>query len=203
MQKLAELLYVKDTTVFELVHHTFYERDFVFFGKLALHLGQVLGCTKEESLRFGKNSELLYLSSLLHFSLTEETDTPDSLRAEKQMPVLLGDLLYGHFISDIAKGTRPENLAICIRYLREFNARSIDDLEKRTTFTVDDMVLLLTEKTAEIMSTYYGVPYQPICDAAVDFFNTQWNHAKGAPIGTLTALEDLLHNEFGQGAMVC
>ena len=95
VQYLKEALRVKDTSVFELVDYTFYERDFVFFAQLIDHLGVLYNdCDKTELMDFAKLSQLLYLSSLLHFSLTEKTEDLQQLRAEKQMPVLLGDLLY-------------------------------------------------------------------------------------------------------------
>ena len=66
VQYLKEALRVKDTSVFELVNYTFYERDFVFFAQLIDHLGVLYNdCDKTELMDFAKLSQLLYLSSLL------------------------------------------------------------------------------------------------------------------------------------------
>lgn len=203
MQNLGEALQVKDSSVFELVHHTFYERDFVFFAQLIEHLGVLFDCDKTELMDFAKLSQLLYLSSLLHFSLTEETEDLKQLRAEKQMPVLLGDLLYGRFISTLIQTQKSAYLPFYIAYLKQFNMCGVEDLEGRFNFTTTQMASVLMEKTAEVIAAFTGKDRLEIIYEAEVFFAEEWNPRKGNKITTMDELEALLKSEFGQGAILC
>lgn len=203
MQTFADALQVKDSSVFDLLHHTFYERDFIFFMQLAAHLGRITGYDEKDSLIFGKLSELLYLSSLLHVSMTEDTETTVQLRAEKQMPVLLGDLLYGRFVSALVESKKMNYLQIYLDYLRQFNANGVDSLEGRTTYTMEHAVQLLTEKTAEVMALSAGMETTILIAEARSYFHAYWDALRGKTVNTMEGLERLLQREFSQGAMVC
>lgn len=203
MQNLAEALQVKDSSVFELVGHTFYERDFVFFAQLIAHLGKVTGCDEKNVMEFAKLSQLLYLSSLLHFSLTEETKDTVQLRSEKQMPVLLGDLLYGRFISALIQTGKSAYLPFYIAYLKQFNMCGVLDLEGRFSFSETKMASILMEKTAEVIAAFSGQDRVDTIYEAELFFAEEWNPRKGKKITTMKELEELLDREFGQGAMIC
>ncbi len=203
MQNLAEALRVKDSSIFELVHHTFYERDFIFFAQLIEHLGKLYDYDKTELIDFAKLSQLLYLSSLLHYSLTEETADEKQLRSKKQMPVLLGDLLYGRFISTLIQTGKSAYLPFYIAYLKQFNLCGVLELEGRLDFTATQMASILMEKTAEVIAAFSGKdPMDTIYEAKL-FFAEEWNPHKGNKITTMKELEDLLDREFGQGAMIC
>ena len=203
MHAFAEVLRVKDCTIFDLLHQSFEERDFIFFTRLAAHLGKLMGCTDQDAVDFGKLSELLYLSSLLHVSLSEETETMDTLRAEKQMPVLLGDLLYGKFISWLADCGKVQCLPTYLTYLRQFNINGVDGLEGRKIVNLDTAVQLLTEKTAEAMANFTNFDKLVAIDEAKAYWSAQWDALKGEKVDTFVELEALLQREFGQGAKVC
>ena len=203
MRNLAEALRVKDSSVFELVHHTFYERDFLYFAHLAAHLGKMTGCDEKDAMEFGKLSELLYLSSLLHFSLTEVTENTAQLRAEKQMPVLLGDLLYGRFITTLTEYKKTAHLPIYLTYLKQFNADGVNALEGRMAYTMDDAAAFLTAKTAEVMASFSGCAADSVLSEAHAYLCEHWERLKGEKVSTFAALEALLQREFSQGAVVC
>lgn len=203
MRNLAMAMQVKDSSIFDLLHHTFYERDFIFFAHLAVQLGNLTGCSEKEALEFGELSELLYLSSLLHFSLTEHTETTEQLRAEKQMPVLLGDLLYGRFISALIKNKKTVCLPIYFSYLKQFNADGVEHLEGRKAYAMGDAIVLLTKKTAEAMAVFAGVEKDAVTAEAERYLETHWELLQGEKVSTYAALESLLQREFSQGAVVC
>ena len=192
VRNLAEALRVKGSSVFELVHHTFYERDFIFFARLTAHLSKITGCDEKDAMEFGKLSELLYLSSLLHFSLTEVTENTEQLRAEKQMPVLLGDLLYGRFITALTESGKSAYLPIYLAYLKHFNVDGVDALEGRIAYTMAEVMALFTKCAAETL----------LAEANV-YLRDHWEGLRGEKISSFAALEALLQKEFSQGAMVC
>ena len=203
VRNLAEALRVKGSSVFELVHHTFYERDFIFFARLTAHLSKITGCDEKDAMEFGKLSELLYLSSLLHFSLTEVTENTEQLRAEKQMPVLLGDLLYGRFITALTESGKTAYLPIYLAYLKHFNVDGVDALEGRIAYTMDDAAALLTEKTAEVMALFTECAAETLLAEANVYLRNHWEGLRGEKISSFAVLEALLQKEFSQGAMVC
>lgn len=203
MQMFTKALQVKDCSVFDLLHHTFYERDFVFFMRLTLHLGRMAGFSEKDAIVYGNLSELLYLSSLLHVSMTEQTETTAQLRAEKQMPVLLGDLLYGRFVSTLVENKKMAYLQNYLDYLRRFNANGVDSLEGRAVYTMEDAVQLLAEKTAEVMALSAGTEKTMLIAEAYAYFHAHWDALREKTVTTVEGLEALLQREFGQGAMVC
>ena len=203
MHTFADALRVKDGSIFDLLHHSFVERDFVFFAHLTTYLKNVTGCTEEDAMVFAKLSELLYLSSLLHFSVAEQTETTEALRAEKQMPVLLGDLLYGKFISALIEHGKSTCLPTYLVYLKQFNVCGVDAQEGRMQYSMDNAVQLLTEKTAEAMALFSGCQVEPVVQEANAYFSKQWMSSSRETVTTLDALKTLLEREFGQGAMVC
>lgn len=203
VRTLTEALRVNESSVFELIHRTFYERDFIFFAQLVEHLGDLFHSDKSELLGFAKLSQLLYLSSLLHYSLNEDTNTVEELRAEKQMPVLLGDLLYGRFISELIKTNKSEYLTFYLKYLKQFNICGVEDLENRFVFTEASMASMLMEQTARVFAAFTGNDTMDTLFEAELFFAEEWELRRGNKITTLDELEDLLYKTFGQEAMVC
>lgn len=125
------------------------------------------------------------------------------LRAEKQMPVLLGDLLYGRFVSALVESKKMNYLQIYLDYLRQFNANGVDSLEGRTTYTMEHAVQLLTEKTAEVMALSAGIENTVLIAEARSYFHAYWDALRGKTVNTMEGLERLLQREFSQGAMVC
>lgn len=191
MHKLVEAMRVKEGSVFDLTHHTFYERDFTFFIRLSKYLGRVVRCDKARAEEIGLLSQLIYLSSLLHVSITEETNDMEQLRAEKQMPVLLGDLLYGRFISELSETGNSSYLPIYLSYLKEFNANSIDSLEDRTEFDMKKAAFLLMVKTNEVFALVMGHNPLDILMEGELFFAEEWNVSKGEKVTNMAQLEAL------------
>ena len=191
MHRLIDAMRVKDGSVFDLTHYTFYERDFVFFIRLAKEIGKLLRCDDEKAEQLGVLSQLLYLSSVLHVSLTEQTEDMAQLRAEKQMPVLLGDLLYGRFISALTDTGNSVHLPEYLSYLKKFNANSVDYLEGRMAFDMNHAAALLTEKTANVFSGCMGVTPDEVRVDAEQFFADEWNVSRGEKVTSMAELEDL------------
>lgn len=206
VKNFAELFRVKDSSLFELVKNTFYERDFIFFLHLTAYLAEKFECSKKDAIEFGVLAQLLYLSSLLHFSLKEDTLDTIQLRTEKQMPVLLGDLLYGRFIATLIETGNSVHLPIYISYLKTFNVLRADDLDGKYAygvFTMDDAAKILTEKTAEIFSLRFDDLSSDVLAEAKKYFDTKWDTVTEKTIQSIAELEALLQREFDQGAMVC
>ena len=191
MQDFVDALRVKDNSIFDLLHHTFYERDFLFFIRLAKHLGERTGCEEQKAIELGKLSQLLYLSSVLHFSITEATTDTQILRAEKQMPVLLGDLLYGRFISALTATGNTAYLPIYLTYLKQFNANGVDHLEGRMAFDLDDAAVLLMKKTAEIFAVVLHQDAVAVLTDAEQYFAEEWIASKREKVTNMTELEGL------------
>lgn len=191
MHKLVEAMRVKEGSVFDLTHYTFYERDFTFFIRLSKYLGRVVRCDKARAEEIGLLSQLIYLSSLLHVSITEETNDMEQLRAEKQMPVLLGDLLYGRFISELSETGNSSYLPIYLSYLKEFNANSIDSLEDRTEFDMKKAAFLLMVKTNEVFALVMGHNPLDVLMEGELFFAEEWNVSKGEKVTNMAQLEAL------------
>ena len=103
MLHLAPALRVKDVTIFDLVEQEFYDGEFIFFSRLAAYLSKLAAIPAEDGQEIGVLSELMYLSSKMHVSLQTENESAQGLRTGLQMPVLLGDLLYGRFISALTE----------------------------------------------------------------------------------------------------
>lgn len=203
MRDLAEAMRVNNSSVFELTDHTFYERDFVFFADLMSYLAKLTGCDEKNAMESAKLSQLLYLSSLLHFSLTEKTETTEQLRNEKQMPVLLGDLLYGRFISTLTETGKNVYLPNYLAYLKQFNRCCIEDLEGRFSFGMTQAASMLMEQSARVMAAFAGTePIATLYEAEL-FFAEEWNPRKGDKISSMEELDALLERTFGQGAVVC
>ncbi|MBQ5863762.1 MAG: hypothetical protein IIW67_08675, partial [Peptococcaceae bacterium] len=153
--------------------------------------GRVVRCDKARAEEIGLLSQLIYLSSLLHVSITEETSDMEQLRAEKQMPVLLGDLLYGRFISELSETGNSSYLPIYLSYLKEFNANSIDSLEDRTEFDMKKAAFLLMVKTNEVFAMVMGHNPLDVLMEGELFFAEEWNVSKGEKVTNMAQLEAL------------
>lgn len=199
---LIPALQVKNLTIFDLVGQPFQYGEFVCYSQLAAHLGKLAGISAEDAQEVGILSELLYLSSKLHDNLSEQVESTPQLRTELQMPVLLGDLMYGRFLSSITVAGKKEILPVYIEYLQQFNAKRIEMLrhdipDESVVFYVG----LLADKTAEVIARLAGMHTERQLElkrAAEAFMQKQWQKHTEA-VHSLMELEQMLQAETCQG----
>lgn len=199
MLNLVPALKVKDITILDLVGQDFYYAEFVFFYRLADKLGKMAKISPEEAREIGFLSELIYLSSRIHFELKEQYKGESALRKDLQMPVLTGDLLYGRFVANITKLDKLVFLPDYMDYLKEFNAKQIDRLQdKEIEKTAKYFTLLLAETTANIIAAVAGKTDSnaaTLKQAADDFLEEEWKLFYEDKITSLTVLEDKMKAE--------
>ena len=199
MLNLVPALKVKDTTILDLVGQDFCYAEFVFFYRLADKLGKMAEISPEEAEKVGFLSELIYLSSKIHFELKEEYEGESALRKDLQMPVLTGDLLYGRFVANITKLGKLDYLPDYMDYLKEFNAKQIDRLQdKETKKTAKYFTLLLAETTANIIASIAGKKDSDLAalrQAADAFLEEEWKLFYEEKITSLAVLEDKMKAE--------
>lgn len=196
---LAPALRVKDVTIFDLVDQEFYYGEFIFFSRLAAHLSRVAGISAEDGQEIGVLSELMYLSSKIHFSLQETVASEQELRAGLQMPVLIGDLLYGRFIVYLTEAGKKDLLPVYMEYLRTFNAEQVRALQKKQETPGASYICLLAEKTADAvvsLADKRSVQAGQLRLVAENYFKEQWTNMQGAPITQLAVLENALQAEM-------
>lgn len=196
---LAPALRVKDVTIFDLVNQEFYYGEFIFFSRLAAYLSKIAGISAEDGQEIGILSELMYLSSKIHFCLNETTNGEQSLRRGLQMPVLVGDLLYGRFIVCLTESGKKDLLPVYMEYLRAFNAEQVHVLRQNEEKTGVSYISLLAEKTAEaimLLADKSSVQLEQLKQVAENYFKEHWTSMQGAPITQLAALENALQAEM-------
>lgn len=197
---LIPALRVKDTTIFDLLDQNFYYGEFIFFSRLAAHLGRIAEISAEDAQEVGVLSELIYLSSKIHFFLVEKAETEEQLRAELQMPVLIGDLLYGRFVVSLTETEKKDYLPIYVDYLKQFNRHRIDMLlEQMPMKDEEQYVKLLTKKTAEVIAALAdrtSIHRENLEIAAENYLEEQWALLYGEQITSLTVLEEKMQAEM-------
>lgn len=198
MLHLAPALRVKDVTIFDLVDQEFYYGEFIFFSRLAAHLSSVAGISAEDGQEIGVLSELMYLSSKIHFSLHGTANGAQDLRAGLQMPVLIGDLLYGRFIVCLTEAEKTALLPIYMEYLWAFNAEQVYTLQQTGERAGASYIGMLVEKTADAVALLAGDGFakEQLRLAADHYFKEQWTSMQGAPITQLAVLENALQAEM-------
>ena len=199
MLHLAPALRVKDVTIFDLVDQEFYYGEFIFFSRLAAYLSRVAGISAEDGQEIGVLSELMYLSSKIHFSLQETVASEQELRAGLQMPVLIGDLLYGRFIVYLTEAGKKDLLPVYMEYLRTFNAEQVRALQKKQETPGASYICLLAEKTADavvLLADKSSVQAEQLRLVAENYFKEQWTNMQGTPITQLAVLENALQAEM-------
>lgn len=198
MLNLIPALQVKDLTIFDLAGQPFQYSEFVFYSQLASHLGKLAGISDEDAQDVGVLSELIYLSSKLHDNLAEQVDSVAQLRSSLQMPVLLGDLMYGRFLSSITVSGKKGILPVYIEYLQQFNALRIEMLRKQNTDSGTPFYVgLLAQKTAECIARLAGMHNggsDELKRTAESFLQNHWQ-VSGERITSLNMLEQMLQGE--------
>lgn len=193
MLHLAPALRVKDVTIFDLVEQEFYDGEFIFFSRLAAHLSKLAAIPEEDGQEIGVLSELMYLSSKMHVSLQTENESAQGLRTGLQMPVLLGDLLYGRFISALTEAKQDSLLPVYIAYMRQLSAGQVQGNGQQDA----SYVRLLARKTAEAVALAAGMDDAgQLTAAAEDYWAEQWQRLQREKITTLAALEAVLQAEM-------
>ena len=109
------------------------------------------------------------------------------------MPVLLGDLLYGRFISALTETGNSIYLPIYLVYLKHFNASGVDSLEGRMEYDMENAAELLMEKTAEVFAQVMGINAADVLLDAKQFFSEEWLVSKGEKVTSMAELEALFN----------
>lgn len=200
MLNLIPALRVKDTTVMSLLRQEFYYGDFVFFPHLAVHLGRLAALPVQTAQKVGVLSALIYLSSKIHFAVQEQAETAQEMCTGVQMPVLLGDLLYGQFLRYLADQALEDYLPVYLTYLQQFNDRQVTDLQTgQSAESAEFYIQLLAEKTATVIGMLAGFgpdERQALEKAADQYLQMQWACLRGAPIEDIAVLEEKLQAEL-------
>lgn len=197
---LIPALRVKDVTIFDLLDQEFHYGEFIFFSRLANHLGKIVALSKKDAQDVGILSEIMYLSSKIHCSLVEQPETEQQLRAALQMPVLLGDLLYSRLIVHMTETGKTACLPVYLDYLRQFNQQRIDDLvQQKQTLHQEFYLVLLAQKTAAAIALLVGATatvQENLKIAAENYLREQWPLLYGEQITSLEALETRIQAEL-------
>ena len=190
---LVPALRVKDVAIFDLLEQEFHYGEFIFFSQLAAHLGRIANISAKDAKEVGLLSELIYLSSKIHFFVAEKTDERTQCSA-LQMPVLIGDLLYSRFVVFLSEFGKVAYLPIYLEYLRQFNQQRIEDLQKQQdTVHTEYIVRLLSQKTAAVVASIAGgngEMQNTLQTAAENFWQEQWALLYGKRVTSLADLEE-------------
>ena len=153
LKETVEMIRINHQSVFDLLDIPFYQEDFVFFPKLALALGEDVEMTTEKASKIGVLSEIIHLSSKIHLMIAEDTPTVQKERQQMQLPILVGDLLYGRFINYLTVHNLEQYLPLYLQYLKNLNSNAANSLREQTAWQKDKFahqVEMLAAMTVEV-----------------------------------------------------
>ena len=195
MLNLLSNLTVKDLYFSQLLQLPVYERDLTFYTNLADALGKESEAAYTDTQQIGLLSELIYLYSLLHFSVEEVTGEDVSFRTSLQMPVLLGDLLLGRFYEAMAECNKEDCLDYYVNYIRDFSAKQIDAIDAGvpTDASIPHFVFDMAEVTVQSVLKYSkNTDEAALRSMAEQYVANHWVQDKGMPVTTAEQAEALL-----------
>lgn len=133
LKQYERVLAIKNGSIFDIIDLSLNRSEFTFFYRL-LHFFEQGNDQRDQELlnEAALLSTLVYLSSKIHFSISEHTETEADMRGKLQFPILVGDLLYSCFFEEIVKGNFMSNLEDYATYLNQFHADMIDYLSSKT-----------------------------------------------------------------------
>lgn len=144
LQQIERITAIKNGSIFDIVDFPFNGSELTFFYRLTnFFQAEAEQTAKEDRYHLALLSTLIYLSSKIHFSISEHNDTEIAMRQKLQFPVLVGDLLYSQFFAEILKGPYYSKLDNYIAQLIAFNADMVDYLEQQLS-------------TEEVLSKHIG-----------------------------------------------
>lgn len=131
LRQYEKLTAIKNGSIFDIVDIPFNGSELTFFYRLTgFFQTKENQSAEEERYHLAMLSTLIYFSSKIHFSISEQNDTEKAMRQKLQFPVLVGDLLYGLFFAEIIQGPYDSKLDDYIEQLICFNADMVDYLEQ-------------------------------------------------------------------------
>lgn len=144
LQQYQKITAIKNGSIFDIVDFPFNGSELTFFYRLTnFFQTDDEPSVKEDRYHLALLSTLIYLSSKIHFLISEHNDTEIAMRQKLQFPVLVGDLLYSLFFAEILKGPYFSQLDNYIEQLIAFNADMVDYLERQLS-------------TEEVLSRHIG-----------------------------------------------
>lgn len=144
LQQYQKVTAIKNGSIFDIVDFPFNGSELTFFYRLTnFFQANDEPSAKSDRYHLALLSTLIYLSSKIHFLISEHNDTEIAMRQKLQFPVLVGDLLYSLFFAEILKGPYYSKLDNYIEQLIAFNADMVDYLERQLS-------------TEEVLSRHIG-----------------------------------------------
>ena len=131
IKQYQRVLATRGGTILDSVNLPFNGSEFTFFYRLLQFWAQDDQERQEALYEVAFLSTLVYLSTKIHFSISEEPVTEEQTRGELQFPILAGDLLYSCFFAEIIQGEFMPHLEKYTDYLAEFNAELVDYLQQK------------------------------------------------------------------------
>lgn len=195
MQALIEALKINNHSIFELLHMDFYVGEFLFFPRLAQWLGDTSQLSSERAEQIGILSALLFLSSKIHFKIAEQPHDATAVRYALQLPVLVGDLLYGRFIEYMTVHQLNPYMDKYIAYLKDFHSDMANGLRNGTLLeeqVAKKQLHSLAKQTAFLVGKESGAEINGLQLRASAYAEQQWSQLYKQKITSLEALSALL-----------
>lgn len=171
LKETVEMVRINHQSVFDLLDMPFYQEDFCFFPELALALGEAAQATPEQASKIGILSEIIHLSSKIHLMIAEETPTVQAERQQMQLPILVGDLLYGRFIHYLTAHDLEQYLPLYLQYLKNLNSCAANSLREQTVWQENKFAhqtQMLAAVTAEVFALICGEEKQQLLAAKAE-----------------------------------
>lgn len=196
IHELVAALQIKQQSIFDLLTWDFYREEFVFFPQLAAALGETAQVAPNIARRIGMLSELIYLSSKIHFMVANGTEKGIDSQRQIQLSVLIGDLLYGRFIHMLVAMNMDGYLDEYIAYLKLFNSMMANTLrndEQQVISLEREQLLLLALKTADLfmLASNHIASLNQLQELAEQQVGQQWQHWHEQRITSLAEVEAL------------
>ena len=199
LKETVEMIRIKQQSIFDLLDIPFYQEDFCFFPELALALGEAAGITAEQASKFGVLSEIIHLSSKIHLMIAEDTPTAQSERKQMQLPILVGDLLYGRFIHYLTVHDLEQYLPLYLQYLKDLNSHAANSLREGSVWQENKFAKqmeMLAAATAEIFVLVSGEEKRQALSAkATQMVVEKWPTWLEKKIMSLAELESIAETE--------
>lgn len=195
-----KLMATKQGNIYEHLDIPFNMLELTFFYQLADWY-----CTEEPSADQKKIHEiallstLIFLSSKIHFAITENLSEETALRQKMQFPILIGDLLYSLFLAEIVEQDNLAYLNDYMAYLIIFNSSILDYIDGQYTLqdflsqTYQELISLTLAIYLKHSTTVLKKAFWQDCAQKIGVFLAQLS--SNEPI---SAVEDNLNDFYRQ-----
>jgi len=167
-QKMEKAFKIKPGQVSKFAHLETESVQSYLHPALVLLSGKLYKYTGEKLIYLATVLQLIYLASGVHFRIPDENERPSAVadpRDSSQLPVLVGDYLYGKYFTELCEGDILEFLAPLAQIIAEMNygallrrknsGQSLTDL-KLAMLIIEKEAALLTEGAAQMAGMAVG-----------------------------------------------